>query len=64
MSQPLPERTSLSWDAVLNMAIVEVGLISDAKMYLFFEKGMRGRICYVSKRYGNNKYLNSCDPNT
>ena len=42
--------------------IAETELISDAKMYLFVEKDMRGRIYYVSKRYGNNKYLNSCDP--
>ena len=51
----------LSWDAMFNMTKVEIELILDADMYLFFNKKiMRGRIFYISKRYskGNNKYLN------
>ena len=35
---------ALSWDAILNMIKVELEFISDADMYLFFEKGMRGRV--------------------
>ena len=33
-------------------------------MYLFFEKGMRVGVSYISKRYSkaNNKYLKSFDP--
>ena len=33
-------------------------------MYLFFEKGMRDEVFYISKRYStvNNKYLKSYDP--
>ena len=31
----------LSWDAILNKAKVELQLISDADMYLFFEKYQR-----------------------
>ena len=33
-------------------------------MYLFFEKGMRGRFSHISKRYGNgnNKCLNFYNP--
>ena len=33
-------------------------------MYIFFEKGTRGRISYISNRYSkaNNKYLKSYDP--
>ena len=54
----------LSWDAMLNMTKVELELISDADMYLFFEKSMIDRVSYISKRYSkaNNKYLKSCDP--
>ena len=49
---------------MLNMTKVELKLISDADMYSFFEKGMRGVISYISKRYSkaNNKYLKSYDP--
>ena len=31
-------------DAMLNMAKVELEFISDAGLYLFFEKGTRGRV--------------------
>ena len=54
---------ALSWDAMLNMTKVELELISDADMYLSFEKRMRGGVSRVSKRYSkaNNKYLKSYD---
>ena len=50
--------------AMLIMTKVKLELISDADMYLFFEKGMRGGVSYISKRYikGNNNYFKSCDP--
>ena len=43
------------------MTKVKLKLISDADMYLFFQKGVRGRVSYISKRYGkaSNKYLTS-----
>ena len=34
----------LSWDAMLNMTKMELELISDPDMYIFFEKGMRGGV--------------------
>ena len=48
---------SLSWDAMLSMTKVELELISDADMYLFIERVIRGGVSYVSKRYSkaNNK---------
>ena len=55
---------ALSWDAMLNMTKVKLELVSDPDMYIFFEKGMRGGVSYISNRYSkaNNKYLKSCDP--
>ena len=54
----------LSWDAMLNMTKVELELIPDPDIYLFFEEGMRGGVSYIYKGYSkaNNKYLKSYDP--
>ena len=51
----------LSWDAMLKMTEIELKLISDIDMYLFIEKGMRGGISYIDKRFNNanNKYKKS-----
>ena len=38
----------LSWDAILKMTGIKLGLISDIDMHLFIEKGMRGGISYIS----------------
>ena len=48
---------------MLKMTGVELELISDIDMYLFGEKGMRGGISYIAKRYNkvNNKYIKSYD---
>ena len=53
----------LSWDAILNKTKVELQLISDADMYLFFEN-IKGGVSYISNRYSKaiNKYLKSYDP--
>ena len=53
----------LTWDAILSMTKVKTELISDADMYLFFEKNMRGGVSYISIRYSeaNNKHLLSYD---
>ena len=41
----------LSWDAILKMTKAELGKISNPDMHVFIERGMRGGICFVSKRY-------------
>ena len=53
----------LSWDAMLKMTKAELEKISNADMRLFIEKGMRGGISYVAKRYSkaNNKYCPDYD---
>ena len=46
-------------DAMLNMTKVELELILNTDMHLFFEKSMTGRVSSISNRYSkaNNKYL-------
>ena len=55
MSQSLFERTRFK---------IKLELVSDPDMYIFFEKGTRSGISYISNRYSkaNYKYLKSCDP--
>ena len=54
----------LSWDAMLKMTGIKVEKISNIDMHLFIEKGLRGGISYIAKRYAkaNNKYMNDYDP--
>ena len=56
----------LSWDAMLKMTKIELELFSDPDIYIyiFFEKGTRGGISYISNRSSkaNNKYLKSYNP--
>ena len=56
--------SALIWDETLNMTTLQLELISDAAMYLFFEKSVRGSVSYISKKYSKarNKYLESYDP--
>ena len=53
----------LSLDAMLKMAGVKLEKISDIDKYLFIEKGLRGGISYIAKKYAkaNNKYMNDYD---
>ena len=52
-----------SWDAMLKMTGVKLEKISDIDKYLFIEKGLRGGISYIAKRYAkaNNKYISDYD---
>jgi len=54
----------LSWDALLKKTGVELELFTDYEMHLFVERGMRGRISMVSKRYAkaNNPLVPGYDP--
>ena len=54
----------LSSNAMLKMTKAKPKLITDLEMYIFFEKGTRRGISYISKRYSkaNNNYLRSYDP--
>ena len=49
---------------MLKMTSVKLEKISDIDKYLFIEKGLRGGISYIAKRYAkaNNKYMNDYDP--
>ena len=49
---------------MLKMTEVKLGKISDIDKYLFIEKGSRGGISYISKRYAkaSNKYMSDYDP--
>ena len=57
----------LSWDAMLKMTRIKLGLISDVDMHLLIEKRMRGGISYISKRYSktdrDNKFIMYWDAN-
>ena len=55
----------LSWDAMLKMTGVKIKKISDIDEYLFIEKGSRGGVSYIAKRYAeaNNKYVSDYDSN-
>ena len=53
----------LSWDAMLKMTGVKLEKISDIDKYLFIEKGTRGGISHIAKKYAkaNSKYMNDYD---
>ena len=55
----------LSGDAMLKMTGIKLEKISDIDQYLFIEKGTRGGISYIAKRYAkaNDKYMSDYDSN-
>ncbi|KAK3103084.1 hypothetical protein FSP39_016343 [Pinctada imbricata] len=54
----------LAWQAALKMTGVQLELLTDPDMHLFIEKGLRGGIAMISKRYAkaNNPHLSVYDP--
>ena len=52
----------LSRDAMLKMTKVELEKICDPNQYIFIEKGIRGGISYINKRYSkaSNEYCSVC----
>ena len=54
----------LSWDAMPNMTGIKLEKITDIDKYLFIEKGTKGGVPYIVKRYdkANNKYINDYNP--
>jgi hypothetical protein len=51
--------SSLTWDACLKYTNVELELITDPEIFIFFESAMRGGISAISNRYtqASNAYL-------
>ena len=49
---------------MLKMTKADLEFIPDPDMHMFFEKGIRGGVCYISNRYckANNNYFKSYDP--
>jgi len=49
----------LAWDACLKKTDVKLELLNDVDMFLMFEKGIRGGVSMIPKRYAkaNNKYM-------
>ena len=50
---------NLSWDAMLKCTEVNIQLASDPAIFPFYDDGLRGGICTISKRYAraNNPYM-------
>ena len=54
----------LAWDACLKETGQELELLHDYDMLMMFEKGIRGGMTHISKRYAeaNNKYMKDYNP--
>ena len=49
----------ISWDAMLKMTGIQLEKINNIDMHLFLEKGMRGGVSYISKRYSKSDQNNT-----
>ena len=56
--------SGLAWDACLKETGQELQLLHDYDMLMMIEKGIRGGITHISKRYAeaNNKYMKTYNP--
>ena len=54
----------LAWDACLKTTSQNLELLHDYDMLMMFERGIRGGITHISKRYAeaNNKYMKNYNP--
>ena len=55
----------LAWDTCLKLTKQKLQLLKDYDMLMMFERGIRGGITHISKRYAeaNNKYMKDYNPN-
>jgi len=55
----------LAWDACLKETGQQLELLCDYDMLMMFERGIRGGMTHISKRYSeaNNKYMKNFNPN-
>ena len=55
----------LAWDVCLKETGQQLELLHDYDMLMMFERGIRGGMTHISKRYSeaNNKYMKNYDPN-
>ena len=53
----------LAWDAMLKMTKVHLELMTDREMHDIIDKGIRGGMCCISRKYAkaNNKYMSDYD---
>ena len=56
---------SFAWDAMLLKTKIQLDVLQDSDMYLFFEKGIRGGQSVIFNKYveANNQYMNDFNSN-
>ena len=51
----------LVWDAMLKMTKVQLELMTDREMHDIIDKGIRGGMCYISRKYAKANYKHMWD---